>query len=177
MSLRKRKRRQTSQPCSWSLHDPSKGCASAPGKSGTTNSPEPALTNLEQVAFVPAGKYMSIRVTSCSFALKAVGKNSYPKWIPSKWKHGPRPAALWFKFDPSQHRGRASLDTPFSISPLAGGAASFRVRCASEVIWALVGGPGVRDGTIHSRIWFSSCHCFGLRPHVFSGLQVDACLT
>ena len=30
-------------------------------------------------------------------------KNGYPKWNPSKWKHGPKPAvSWWFHFDPYQ---------------------------------------------------------------------------
>ena len=32
-------------------------------------------------------------------------KNRYPKWNPSKWKHGPKPAVPWWlNFDPYPYR-------------------------------------------------------------------------
>ena len=39
-------------------------------------------------------------------------KNRYPKWNPSKWKHGPKPAVpLWFNFDPYPHPASTTTKT------------------------------------------------------------------
>ena len=101
-----------------------------------------------------------------------MGQESYPKWIPGKWKHGLKPAVpWWFNFDPYPNAKPCKYDMNVSSTEcLASGLKCFRMRndphlgansgvagliCACSLVAVFGAGKHLLKGTEGASLLFS----------------------